>query len=278
MGRDFLRNWRSRHQDRAAGRTQEQKPECVDAVQFARERLGFTPDARQTEVLLAKTKRGLLNCTRQWGKSTVTAAKAVHRLWTVPKSLVLVVSPSEPQSAEFVRKAAGFVSHLGVQPRGDGDRDSSLLLPNGSRLVGLPGKQHQMVRGYSSVNLVVIDEAAWVPEQMYSAVTPMLAVSGGDLWMMSTPAGRRGFFWEEWSRGGKLWTRVSVPATECPRIPKEFLEEERRRMGELAFRQEYMCEFGDNERSVFSEDSIMGALDWDIEPLKVPPFEPRKRR
>jgi hypothetical protein len=234
------------------------------------------PDARQAEVLRAKTKRGLLNCTRQWGKSTVTAAKAVHRVWTMPESLVLVVSPSAPQSAEFLRKAATFLRRLGVRPRGDGDRDTSLLLPNGSRMVGLPGK-HETVRGYASVSLMVIDEAAWVPEEMYSAVTPMLAVSGGELWMMSTPAGRRGFFWEEWSRGGSVWTRVSVPATECPRIPKEFLAEERRRMGERRFRQEYMCEFEDNEMSVFSEESIRRAFRSDVKPLNIPPFLPRRK-
>ncbi len=50
---------------------------------------------------------------------------------------------------------------------------------------------------------------------------------GGDLWLMSAPYARRGFFWDTWSRGGPGWTRVSVPATECARIPAEFLAEER---------------------------------------------------
>ena len=133
-------------------------------------------------------------------------------------------------------------------------------------MFGLPGK-HQTVRGYASVNLLLIDEAAWVPEEMYRAVTPMLAVSGGDLWMMSTPAGKRGFFREEWDRGGPLWTRVSVPATECPRISQEFLAEERRRKGERVFRQEYMCEFGDNRQSVFQEELIRRAIRPDVTPL-----------
>jgi hypothetical protein len=105
----------------------------------------------------------------------------------------------------------------------------------------------------------------------------MIAVGGGDLWLMSTPNGRRGFFWREWSEGGPLWMRVSVPATECPRIPKPFLEEERRRKGERVFRQEYLCEFGDQEAGVFSEDSIQRALRWDVPAVKVPPFEPRRR-
>jgi hypothetical protein len=92
------------------------------SVLFARERLGFDPDPRQAEVLGTKSRRGILNCTRQWGKSTVTAAKAVHRAWTVPESLVLVVSKKRRQSGLWIRKAATFVQRLGVEPRGDGGR------------------------------------------------------------------------------------------------------------------------------------------------------------
>jgi hypothetical protein len=250
--------------------------ERLDALAFARERLGFKPEPRQAEVLQAKTKRGILNCTRQWGKSTVTAAKAVHRAWTHPKSLVLVVSPGERQSGLFLEKAEVFVRALGLPVRGDGYNDLSLMLPNGSRMVGLPGKP-ETVRGFSGVSLLVVDEAAQVSNAMYDAVTPMIAASRGELWLMSTPNGKRGFFWEEWSRGGELWTRVRVPATECPRIDPEYLDEERRRKTERVFAQEYMCEFGDAEAAVFSEDSIQRALRWDIEPMKVPPFEPRKK-
>ena len=80
----------------------------MDVARFARERLKFEPDERQAEVLLSNAKRGILNCTRQWGKSTVAAVKAVHRAYTEAKSLVLVASPGERQSAEFrqLRKTA----------------------------------------------------------------------------------------------------------------------------------------------------------------------------
>jgi hypothetical protein len=54
----------------------------------------------------------------------------------------------------------------------------------------------------------------------------------GDLCLLSTPRGKRGFFYKEWADGGPEWTRVSVTAAECPRIRPEFLEGERRSMGE----------------------------------------------
>jgi len=236
------------------------------AVEFARKRLQFEPDEQQAEVLRSTAKRGVLNCTRQWGKSTVAAAKAVHRLVTREGCLVLVASPSERQSAELVRKVAGMVAKLGFRARGDGDNAISLKLPGGSRIVGLPGRD-ETVRGFSEVSLLLIDEAAQVEDRVYQALCPMLAVSDGDLWMMSTPYGKRGFFYESWMHGGPEWMRMHVPATACPRISAKFLKEQRRSAGDLWFRQEYMGEFVDNGAGIFGRDVVEGALDGDVKPL-----------
>jgi len=66
-----------------------------------------------------------------------------------------------------------------------------------------------------------LDEVACVEDELYFAVRPMLAVSGGALMMLSTPYGMRGVFFEEWS-GGHGWERYEVPASQCPRISEEF--------------------------------------------------------
>ena len=89
--------------------------EELTVSEFARHKLAFEPDPRQAAVLDSQANRGILNCSRQWGKSTVLAVKAVHRAWTVAGSLTLVASPSERQSGEFLRKAAGFLGRLGSQ-------------------------------------------------------------------------------------------------------------------------------------------------------------------
>ena len=243
-------------------------PDELDAVEFARTRLGFDPDARQCEVLLSGARRGILNCSRQWGKSTVAAAKAVHRAYSRGESLVLLATPSERQSGEFLRKASRMVMRLGITPRGDGDNAMSLLFPNGSRIVGLPGSEGT-VRGFSAVSLLLIDEAARVEEGMYQALRPMLAVGNGDLWMMSTPWAREGFFYESWTYGGEGWGRVMVPATECSRIGRDFLEEERGVLGAAVFAREYMCEFLDCGAGVFNRDLVEAALDDCVEPLEM---------
>jgi hypothetical protein len=230
--------------------------DITDAVAFAREMLGFSPDAQQ-EMVLRGGRRGIVNCTRQWGKSTVTAAKAVHRAYSVAGSLTLVVTPSGRQSGEFLRKAEEFVRRLGIKVRGDGDNEISIAFPNGSRIVGLPGNE-ATARGYTA-SLLLIDEAARVDDQMYRTMRPSLAATNGDLWLMSTPYGKRGFFWEEWEHGGQEWERISVPATECPRISAELLAEECAK-GDETYRREYLCEFGDMEGAVFSRESIEAAL------------------
>ncbi|HYA16605.1 MAG TPA: terminase family protein [Bryobacteraceae bacterium] len=238
-----------------------------DAAEFARVRLGFEPDEKQAEVLRSEAKRGILNCSRQWGKSTVAAAKAVHRAYTRAGCLVLVASPGERQSAEFLRKAGAMVQRLGIEPRGDGDNPVSLLFPNGSRIVGLPGTE-ATVRGFSAVSMLVIDEASRVEDALYKALRPMLAVGDGDLWLMSTPCGKRGFFYEIWQHEDG-WEKVSVPATECPRIRAEFLEEERGAMGRQWFEQEYLCCFVDNGAGLFDRDLIEAAVDEGVEGLRV---------
>ncbi len=241
-------------------------PVLDDAVSFARTRLGFLPDAKQIEVLESNAKRGILNCSRQWGKSTVTAAKAVHRAYTRPGSTVLVASPSERQSAEFLHKAAGMVRKLRIRPRGDGDNATSLLFPNGSRIIGLPGT-HETSRGFTA-SMILIDEASRVRDDVYDALRPMLAVEDGDLWMMSTPAGQRGFFYYLWSVN-EDWFLMSVKATECPRIRPEFLAGERAGMIASVFEQEYMCCFHGDGTEYFDRQLVMDAVDLSIPELRV---------
>lgn len=242
-------------------------PPAPDPVRFARETLGFHPDPTQEALLQSTARQGILNCCRQWGKSTVAAIKAVHRAHFHPKSLVVVASPTERQSAEFLLKARTLVEKLGIPVRGDGHNRASLRLPNGSRIVGLPGKEGN-IRGFSAVNLLIIDEAARVPGELYKALRPMLTVANGDLWLLSTPKGKLGFFHENWEHGGTAWTRFRVPATECPRISPERLEIERGQMDDAWFRQEYMCEFIESDRQIFGEDIVRQAVDdgeaWDL--------------
>jgi phage FluMu gp28-like protein len=246
----------------------EKIPQDLGIAEWVRGALGFEADPTQARVLNTRSKRVLLNCTRQWGKSTVTAARAVHEAVMNEGSLTIAVSPTARQTGEFVRKAEAFARKLRMKVKGDGDNEMSLAFPNGSRIVGLPGTE-ATVRGFSAVALLLVDEASRVSDDLYMAIRPMLAVSGGTLWLMSTPNGKRGFFYEEWANGGETWERVSVKAEECGRFSASHLEEERRVMGERTFRQEYCCEFAETTSAVFSRDLIEAAFTSDFGPLEL---------
>jgi hypothetical protein len=141
----------------------------------------------------------------------------------------------------------------------------TLTLENGSRIVSLPG-QEGTVRGYSGVRLLSIDEASRVPDELYHAVRPMLAVSQGRLVALSTPWGRRGWWYDAW-QSDEPWQRFEIPAERCQRISPSFLAEERRALGDLVYRSEYSCEFCDNELTVFRSADIEAALDPTVQPL-----------
>ena len=169
---------------------------ALDPVAFARDGLGFEPDPWQAGVLRWDGKRLILNCSRQSGKSTIAAILGVHRAYYYPGSLVLLVSPSLRQSGELFRKVSGYLKALEQTPRLLEDNKLSMTMMNGSRVVSLPSKE-ATVRGFSGADLIIEDEASRVPDDLYSAMRPMLAVSDGRLILMSTPFGKRGHFHQE---------------------------------------------------------------------------------
>lgn len=221
---------------------------------------GMSPDPWQTKLLRSPTMRTLLLCSRQAGKSTLSAALALLFALLYPPALVLLLSPTQRQSGElFKDKVLRAFNLLGRPVPPVQESALSMSLANGSRILSLPGDEGT-IRGYSGVSLLIIDEASRVPDDLYRAVRPMLAVSGGRLVCLSTPWGKRGWFYEEWLNG-EGWEKVKITAAECPRIRPEFLEQEKRALGDRWYRQEYECSFEDVIDAVFSEADIQAAMD-----------------
>jgi hypothetical protein len=228
---------------------------------------GITPDPWQRDLLRSRAKQMLLLCCRQAGKTRTSALLAVDEAAHRPPALVLILAPALRQSQESFRKVLQTLNALGsAAPPIVRETALGLEMTNGSRIVCLPGKE-ATVRGYSSVALLIVDEAARVDDGLYQAVRPMLAVSGGRILLLSTPFGKRGFFHEEYTNGGPDWTRVTVTAHQVPRIDPAWLEAERARIGDWWYRQEYLCEFVETDDQVFGYDLITRAISPDVTPL-----------
>lgn len=238
---------------------------AVDPVAFAKA-CGVFPDEWQEGVLLSKSRKRILNACRQSGKSTTTALAAGHEAAFVPGSLTLLLSPSLRQSGELFRKVLGYYKSCTIElPKIVAESALRLEIDNGSRVIALPGSENT-TRGYSACTLAIIDEASRVPDSLIAAIRPTLATTNGRLIALSTPAGRRGWFFTQWT-DGEGWDRSLVKAADCPRISAEFLADERKELGEFVFAAEYLCEFQDVESAAFPSELIENAMCGDLLPL-----------
>lgn len=236
---------------------------AIDPDEFAAD-CGLVLDPWQSRLMESTSRKVLLLCSRQAGKSTSTALLALQMAIYDP-GLILLFSPSQRQSSELFRKVLEHLRALPDPPEIAMESAARLEFRNGARIISLPGSE-ATVRGYSAAKAVVIDEASRVPDEVLASVRPILATSGGRLIALSTPAGKRGWFYKAWTEGHD-WHRITITADQCPRISPEFLADEMAELGPTLFAQEYQCQFTDDMAQVFSTDLINAMFTDDFKPL-----------
>lgn len=236
---------------------------------------GFAPDPWQAALLRDDARRTLILCARQVGKSLTVGFLALHAVLARPRVTVVVLAPVEQQANELLRKVVSAFYAVGAPVAVRREGVTYFELATGSRVLALPGKERS-VHGYTA-DLLIVDEAARVPDEVFHAASPQLSASGGRFVALSTAFAKSGFFYREWTEG-QGYRRVSVTARECPRHTPAFLAGERRAMGEWWYRMSYLNEFGDDVAAVFRGDDIRAAVTADVAPLfrvpAPPPDEP----
>jgi len=212
---------------------------------------GITLYDYQQRIVEDTARRIVVKAARQTGKSTAVACRALHA--ALRGECVLIVSPSQRQSTEMLRRIRDMAAHAGIPVQ----RDTATELEIGdSRIVSLPASEHT-IRGYTA-HMVIVDEAAFVPDEVYDAIIPSIAATNGSLVLLSTPFGRGGYFHRCWL--DPSFSRHEVPSSACPHISEEFLASERERMSDMAFRQEYLAEFVDDCSAVFPHGLVMSSI------------------
>jgi hypothetical protein len=249
-------------------RIEEQKPAPVERrgpLELAKE-LGISLDPWQVKALTTERHDVLLCVTRQGGKGMVASLLALDAMVNEPGSTTVIVSRADRQAKRLLRRIKRLYLQLqNVSPL-IVDSANAIELRNGSEVLALPGSE-ETIRGIEAVDLLVFDEAALVPDDLFAAVHPMLATTDGRCVAMSTARGKRGWFWREWESSDVEWHRAKVTADQIPRIKPEWLERTRRRIGEWMFRQEFGCEFLDTDDQFFASEIIDAAFVNDLEPL-----------
>jgi len=232
-----------------------------DPVFFAKAILKFQPFKYQEQLLRDQSRRIVVCAGRQTGKSTIIAAKALHFAITNPRVTVLIVSATLRQSMLMFDKILGFIESsrilkkaVKIQTR------TKVRFSNGSTIIALPcGRYGHTLRGHTA-HLIILDEAAFMPEEVITnVVLPMLATTQGACWMLSTPWDTEHIFWKAFTSDD--WSKHHWTADMNPMITREFLEEQRRLIGEERFTIEYLAMPVEEQDSFFPVKLIRSAMD-----------------
>ncbi len=211
-----------------------------------------TPDPWQIDALrhlVTLDENVLMCCCRQSGK-TQTVALAAYEEAAVLGGFCLVLSRSDDQAMEVQERVYQYHRDFRLE-RETRQTAHDLRLANGGRVLARPCNE-DTIRSKSRVTLLIIDEAAKVPDLFYGAVTPMLNVARGRMVLLSTPFGCRGFFWKEWmGKGRKGWKRHRYTWRDCPRITQDQVDDDRDSHGTTWVEQEYECAFQAAESATF---------------------------
>lgn len=228
---------------------------------------GFHPAKHQIPLLNPGLNQVILCCHRGAGKTEIAALRAAHHVARTPHALVLVASETAEKAAELIGRSSLYLAKAGIATRPDPRRKHGLRTATGARLLPLPAR-HSAVRGHHAT-MVIIDEAACVPDQVYTAIRGTRATTHqtAEFWILSTPGPRSGFFYNLWTSHDPAWTRLHLAANNNPHITEEFLLNEQRHLHPDDFAREYLAEFGDGTRSLFRPPDLRQAIRQDIPAL-----------
>jgi len=214
------------------------------------------------EEVLATEGNICLRSGRQVGKSTVISVKAGEYAVKNKNKVVLVIASTERQAYLLFEKVLSYIEgkyKTYIKKGKDRPTKSKIRLNNGSMIYCLPtGLSGVGIRGYT-VDLLIADEAAFIPEEVWTAVTPMLAVTRGNTILLSTPHGKEGYYYECFEN--PKFTSFHISSEDCPRADFDFLEGEKRRMTKIQYAQEYLGEFVDELMQFFPTELIKRCMD-----------------
>lgn len=238
---------------------------ALDPVAFAR-RQGFIAEPWQERLMRSTSRRLILACSRQVGKTTSIAFRAVHTAVYNPGSLVLIMAPGQRQAEEMLETVRTIYHAAGRPVATTADSATTMKLANGSRVVALPGTS-STTRGYAAAKLLIIDEAAFVDDDVFAGVLPMVDSRTGTVAVLSTPNGQQGWFYELWDDLANGWERHRITVYESEQWDAERIELMRTSVGSFRFASDYEALFTDTSQQVFKTSDVRACFDNNLKPL-----------
>lgn len=201
---------------------------------------------------------------RRSGKSQAAVNEAIKLVSKLPPGAIIwVVAPVFAQAMINWRKFRYFIPKEIIKSINKSEKYIEFI--NGTTVWIKSGDNPDTLRG-EGIDLVVVDEAAMVKKDVWEeALRPALSDKKGKGIFISTPKGHNWFF-DMWTRGQdpefQDYESWSFPTAANPYIDPKEIDEARRTLPEMIYRQEFLAEFLDEIGAVFRgvESCIKGEL------------------
>lgn len=230
---------------------------------------GYKPFSYQLDVhrLLDGTKGTARVVTvksrRQCGKSLMIENELLRWSINYPKSINACLSPTFKQSKKMFREIVDAVAESGIIASSNGT-DGEIRLVNGSSIIFRSAEQGDALRGLTVTGILCIDEACFIPTEIFFIVLPWTDFHKAPILITSTPKTRSGWFYDYFMRGlrGEAnmysvdWCNPKYKEDLDKILSPEKLELYRQLMPKALFESEYLGQFTDDSGGVF------GIRDW----------------
>jgi hypothetical protein len=229
---------------------------------------GFTPHASQRkviqEILTSDAKFHIATIGRQWGKSLMGMNLALYWMINNGPCKVLWVSPVYSQSNKVHKELYTAIAQSGLV-KSNNFSANEIELKNGSTILFRSAERYDNIRGLTC-DYGIIDEAAFMKSDAWKeAIRPVFAVRGKKVLFISTPKGKN-FFYDLYQLGKSpdhpRYKSYTGSSYETPFISKEEIEDAKRTIPEMVFKQEYEAQFIDSGGEVFQNLDRISYPTW----------------
>jgi hypothetical protein len=217
---------------------------------------------RQKEIMSDPTRFKIICAGRRFGKSRYASYAVIIKALSLPDGVFWLVSPSYSQTKIIWRMIKRFLPKSMIERTMEGEL--YLQLKNGATIWAKSGDNVDSLRG-EGLDGCVIDEYAFVKAEVWNeAIRPALSDKKGWCIFIGTPSGKNHFY-ELFLRGldtnQSEYKSYQYPSWDNPLMDPHEIEEMRKTMPEITFRQEVMAEFVDSGGLVFRGlDKVLGSI------------------
>jgi len=226
---------------------------------------------RSGKIFVVKAKR-------QVGKTTMAENILLQVAIEHNGTLSCLVEPTLDQARRVYKEIVKAIEHAPVIKR---KNDSLLELEflNGSQIIFKSAEQRDNLRGFTVTGILIIDECAFIQDDIYDILQPATDVHAAPILLISTPKLKQGFYYRYYTAGasGTSPNIVSIDFNQYDTsylLPPDKLEQYRTMMPRAQFTTEYLGEFLDSDAILFTnirecvaepaivQDGLYVGIDW----------------